>query len=1061
MITAQQLNDTEQTNTDIAMPVQASNSAIPEAMVPQASTSEATITSSIDEPKANMNNWPKIQEALSQGYSRQEVSSFLSSSQGLDPNEADKQIVESVQQKIKQATNQGYNLEEVRDYLITSRYDGSVIDSAIKMSQVPKAYKIYQWDPNTKAEEAQDLSDLYKNVYGKYSTFGKQLGGIFNEEMGREARREVNQLNVSIADKLNKDFGLDTFIDPNTGELMLRDESGVVNEVDSSMLNDIFNSKLEIAGAMTGAATGAAAGGNIGAAAGAVIGGVAGNLTGIGLVLPEEAVTVPAGAAIGRAIGTAAGAIAGSMGGSALGKAADMTLNAFQLKEQLEGSLYLSQMKEAAVFDAAAGAIGLTIFKMGKAGYKTLAKAYDFVVAGNKEGAYKALVDNLLLTDDQAKEIVGNWETVTGKEAPGKSFEEKAVGVLATTQQGAESFVGYATSKDPKAAMQVITDIDKRAKDIVKLADNVADENVGQLVREQLGEHVKDVKNYYGQVKQIAADAIDGTDFRFDYDKLAIDPVLKSIEKGISNPIRQEQFLLYSQRIANASEDRTFSGLVNLRQAVNDFKYSRTKLKTPDLDAINKVLNKIDTQIAKGAKEYMPEQGNAWLKQFSNAKTQYSKMKQMEGNVLYKALNRKGITEEGVQKFFGKYINALDDTFIEVMEKLPSNTKTKVEGAVVKNYIDRYTLGYATDKQALHFPEISRALQNLNISTPQAKYLKESIDGMAKVFKNDVNLSKISGNIAVPKFQSYLTIDPVMRAKYEIASGVFNWAKTKALGKEANNLALLRKLEKVLENPMSFDATDKFLKSMPAQQQEGMKLLVDELRVALKTKPNPQKQVVKMYKQTASGKISPTNGVLGKGVYLVDKVKKPNPTSKVVAQEVDMRTLATVDDISNLVGRTITENDLKEISGLQSQLVERGFKGIRLESKAMLFTDDVTRQIVKQPEAGKTFYRGVDGDFLDKEFTFWTDRKDQAQAYAEGAALTNTGKNPKVLEKVMKDGKGKNIETEILEALEEGLDFDEVAKEIMVREDLDWVEYMHPSTKGEDHLVRVVRNKQK
>ena len=47
----------------------------------------------------------------------------------------------------------------------------------------------------------------------------------------------------------------------------------------------------------------------------------------------------------------------------------------------------------------------------------------------------------------------------------------------------------------------------------------------------------------------------------------------------------------------------------------------------------------------------------------------------------------------------------------------------------------------------------------------------------------------------------------------------------------------------------------------------------------------------------------------------------------------------------------------------------------------------------------------------------------------------------------MKDGKGKNP--------------DEVAKQIMKQEDLDWVEFMHPSTEGEDHLVRVVRNKKK
>lgn len=889
--------------------------------------------------KTNMNNWPKIQEALSQGYSRQEISSFLANDQGLDPDEADKQIVESVQQKIKSATEQGYTLDEVKDYLITSRYDGSVIDNAIKLSKIDKPHKKFQWDPNTPAEEAKDLADLYKNVYGKYSTFGKELGGVLNEDMALEARREVNQLNVSISEKLNNDFQLKTFIDPNSGELMIQNDDGSTQEVESSMLNSLFNSKLEAAGGITGSVAGSAAGAKVGGTVGGIVAGVAGNLTGIGLVLPEEAVTVPAGTAIGAGVGGVVGAYLGGMGGSALGKAADMTLNAVALKEKLEGSLYATQMKEAAIFDAVAGTVGLGIFNAGKGAYKQIVKGFDYVSSGNVKGAYKALTDNLLMTDEQAKEILSNWEKLTNKKAIGKTVEEKALGVIATTQQGAEAIVSEAVSKDPKAAMQLISDIDKRAKDIVKLTDTITDENVGAVVKDELQNYTKDVKNYYGEVRQIASDVIDGTDFRFNYDQLAIEPVLKNIEKEISNPIRQEQFLLYSQRIANASEDRTFSGLINLRQAVNDFKYSRTKLKAPDIEAVNKVLNKIDTQIAKAAKEYMPENSTEWLKQFSNAKTQYAKMKQMESNVLFRALNRKGITEEGVQKFFSKYINSLDDTFIEVMEKLPEKTKAKVEGAVVKNYIDRYTLGYATDKQALHFPEISRSLKGLKITTPEAKYVKDVVDQMANVFKNDVNLSKVSGNIAKPQFDAILGADVVTRAKIEVARGVWGFTKSRLPGKTADNFALLKRMEKILENPMSFDATEKFIKSIPKESQVEMKSLVDTLRSSMKQNPNPTKQIVKMYKQTSTGKITNTNGVLGKGVYLVDKVKNPLPTSKVVAQEVDLRTLATIEDISSLVGRTIDEKEIKDISNIKSLLVERGFKGVRLDGKAVLFSD--------------------------------------------------------------------------------------------------------------------------
>ena len=524
-------------------------------------------TSNAEAPpmQAGNNNWGQIQEALEAGYSRDEVSGYLQQNMGLQADQADKQVIESVQDKIRSAQDEGYSVNEIKDYLIVNRYDGSVIDSAIKGLEAPQGHKKFAWDPNTVAEDAQDMSDLYKNIYGKYSTFGKQLGGAFNEEMGLEARREVNALNVSIATNM-KERGFDTFINPETGDLMVRTEDGMELEVDSSMINDLYNSKFEISGAITGAITGAKTGAKVGAAAGIA----AGNLTGVGLVLPEEVVTGPAGATVG-AIG---GAILGGAGGAATGKALDMTTNALILKEDLEASLYMTQMKEAAIFDGVAGIVGAGIFKMGASGLKHVMRAYDFAIAGNTKGAYNALLDNMLITDDQAKEMVKSWEKHTGIKAPGKSFEEQAIGVIADTEQGAEAFVAHAASKDPRAAMQVVTDIDSRAKDLLSLVDNIADDNIGDLMRNQLTDYTADVKNFYGEVKKLGADAINGTDYRFDYDRLAIDPMLESVSKGVSNPRNKEAFLLHSERIANASQDRTFGGLIELRQAVNDFKYS-------------------------------------------------------------------------------------------------------------------------------------------------------------------------------------------------------------------------------------------------------------------------------------------------------------------------------------------------------------------------------------------------------------------------------------------------------------------------------------------------------
>lgn len=884
--------------------------------------------------QAGNNNWGKIQEALEAGYSRDEVSSYLQQNLGVDADQADKQVIESVQDKIKSAQDEGYSTAEIKDYLIVNRYDGSVIDSAIKGLTVPKDHKKFAWDPNTTAEEAQDVADLYKNIYGKYSTFGKQIGGAFSTEMGLEARREVNQLNASIA-KSMQDKGFDTFINPETGDLMVRTEDGMELEVDSSMINDIWNSKFEIGGAIAGAITGAKTGSKVGAG----IGIAAGNMTGVGLALPEELVTGPVGAGVGAIVG----GVVGGAAGASTGKALDMTTNALILKEQLEASLYMTQMKEAAIFDSVAGVVGAGLFKMGASGLKQVMRAYDFALAGNTKGAYNALLDNMLITDDQAREMVKAWEKHTGTVAPGKSFEEKAIGVIADTEQGAEAFVAHAASKDPRAAAQVVSDIDKRAKDLVKLVDSVADDNIGDLMRNQVADYTADVKNFYGEVKQLGAKAIDGTDYRFDYDKLAIDPVLENISKGISDPRKKEAFVLYAERIGNASQDRTFSGLVELRQAVNDFKYSRAKLKKPDIDALNKVINKVDSEIGKTVREYMPDNGKEWLTQFGKAKTEYAKMKQLEGNMLYKLLTRKGISEHQIQLGLKKYIDSLDGTFMEVMEKLPTKTRAKAEGAVMKQYVDRYTLGQATDKQAIHFPMISRALEGVKMETAEAKHVKTAVDEIAKIFKNDVNLSKVSGNIAVPKFQSYLTTDPIVRLKFEVASGVFNYIKTKIPGKQANNMALLKQLEKTLENPMHVNTVNKFIKSMPKESQEGVKTLVDQLRVEMAKNPARQQDFVNMYKQSASGKLVTSNGQLGKGVYLVDSVKNPSPTAKVIKHEVNMSKMATLEDISALVGREIDVKEVRNLPNINKTLQEKGYIGIRLEGKAMLFPETITK----------------------------------------------------------------------------------------------------------------------
>ncbi len=945
-------------------------------------TDELVVTVRPQKPSTlGNNNWSKIQKALSEGYSREEISAYMQKELNVPADEADMQVIDSVSEKIKQATSQGYSLDEVKNFLIENRYDGRVIDSALALQQKPKTWKKFEWDPNTPAEEAQDIADLYSSVYGKYSTMGKQVGGFFNEDMGIEARREVNQLNASIAKKL-QDQGLNAYINPANGEVMLQDENGQETEVDSSILNGLYNSKSEIGGAISGAIAGAKLGNKA--------------------PLRARPYTVPAGT------------ILGSMAGASIGKAADLTINAAILKEDLENSLYMTQMKEAAIFDGVAGVVGAGIWRLGAAGGKSIMRAYDFALAGNTDGAYKALLDNMQISEDQAKEIVQNWEKLNGTPA-GKNFKEQAINVIARTQKGTEGYVQYAATSDPKLAQSMISNIDERAKGLYKAIDTVSDDNVGNFVRQDLKAYKDDVKEFYGLVKNQGVDAINGTDFRFDLEKTAVEPVMKNISAKISNPAMRDRFLNYAARIDSATQVRTFEGLVDLRQAVNEFKYSKTGLNNDDIVALNSVLNKIDGQIAKAVKEYMPENGKEWLTNFSKAKEEYSKMKLLERNVLYRYVTKKGVTEAGIQKALSKYATNKDvdsETFNALVDTLSPAVRAKVEGAAIKNLTSKYTLGEEVDFQAVHFPALANHLKELNITTPEGKALASVIDDMAKVFKNDVNLSKISGNIAVPRFQSYLTTDPVVRVKYEVASHVFNAIKRYAPGKQANNLALLNKVQKLLEDPLHSKTADQLIKAMPKESQEEMRSLVKQLQVEAAKNPAKRQDFVNMYKQSANGKFTVTNGALGKGVYLVDKIKNPSPSAKIIKREVNMSRMATLEDIGSVIGREVSEKDLRNVPDLQQKLVDAGYLGIRVEGKAMLFPETtvgtktvksmpakVEERIVSRYAPIKETASTINPNRTD--FNYVTSNEEILGAYSGSGAIRNdfvAPKNAKILD---------------------------------------------------------------
>lgn len=890
----------------------------------------------------NTDEWRNLQGYLSSGASRDQIAKTIATEQGMEEKDADLQVVKTLANKARQAYKDGANEAQVLNYMLSKGYDRNLANSAVQSAQFTKRWELYDWTPNKNPEQAEDLVGLYKNVYSKYSTDLKGITGLLgSRRAAADYANDIADINNSMVKYLNKQ-GFNASLSPSTGEVMITSEDGYQQEVSPALLDTLWNSKYEIVGSTSGALAGAQMGARFAAMA----------------PLPPNQAGLIARAAIVGGFAYGGGAI-----GGAAGRGLDLAMNSYQLKEELEAGFYFNQMTEAGLADIVMGTVGATVLKTGAAGVKATSKnvlrAYDFVAAGNKQGAVSELRKILHLSDDQAKEIVDQFEsklqtqlTTTNRIGRTRNFtpEEREIAALASTQQGAESIVRQATANNPQAANAIKISIDKRAKDINAAIENISDPNTGALIRQDLNTYQKDVKDFYGTVKQQGADAIDGTDFRFDINPLAIQPMIKSIQKGM-NPRNQELFMAHVLRIEDATTNRTFSGLLDLRQAINDFKYSKTGLKTPDIDAINKVINKIDVQINKAAKQYMPD-AKQWAENWQTAKTEYAKMKQLEENVLFKRIQSSANNEAGIQRVLNKWGNDTDvdkETFNAVAERLSPKTRSLAETAAIKNLANKYTYGTLGDYQATNFVALNDAIKELNLTSNEAKYFASLVDEMSKLFKNDPNLSSLSGNLVIPRPATALTDDLATKARWSIMSTIWNEILNVIPGRQANSKALVKHLGNVLENPMHFKSAEDLIKAMPETSRNEMRSLINELRAQTAKQPAKQTQKLRMYKQTKSGKLVVTDGALGKGVYLVDKVVKPNPDSKVISHEVDLSRLANTDTISSIVGRQVSEKEIRTLPEIQQKLRDAGYLGIRSEGKAMLFPELIPGNSFSKP----------------------------------------------------------------------------------------------------------------
>ena len=167
------------------------------------------------------------------------------------------------------------------------------------------------------------------------------------------------------------------------------------------------------------------------------------------------------------------------------------------------------------------------------------------------------------------------------------------------------------------------------------------------------------------------------------------------------------------------------------------------------------------------------------------------------------------------------------------------------------------------------------------------------------------DLYRVNCQITIPKFQSYLTVDPVVRAKFEVASGIFNYIKSKAPGDANRQLALVRATSKLLEKPLDV---------------QNFKYLQDQVF----DDSNLSKQILELQREAASNKAKEIDvGTPKVKIYTGGKLKGTNQIDSIPQHRI--LTLAQAREIAE------TESITLDSKSLDAILIQHGFKAI-LES---------------------------------------------------------------------------------------------------------------------------------
>jgi len=528
----------------------------------------------------------------------------------------------------------------------------------------------------------------------------------------------------------------------------------------------------------------------------------------------------------GKLLTVAGGLVIGGSGGGSTGAGLDYLHAANKLQQEIEGAAMAQQMKlgaEAGVIgEAVGGPAAWALFKalkpivkpvwdggkwVTRQNMRIIKKTADYIINGNSAGARELLSRTFFISEQELDDIVRQVESV-GVKVPGITQDDKRIAATVMTQPGGEQIAAAASDLSFQTGQSISRGIGTRANQVLEGAKDIAGENAGKYIEEDLANYEQSVTQLANDVKDIAYDSPRANTWGFDMNAMLIAPLKNDFYRTIKNKDLQTTYRRAMENLYKNTTGRHLGDLLEVRELMVQMRNSKGFTATGQF---NQMLKHVDDAIDDGARATLDEP-EVWLKNYKDVKLQQAELHAVKDNALYTVLTKPGVTDDQIASAFTKYGPGLDDTMHRVMSKLPVETQRRAEGLVIDKLAEKYTAGMPGEMRATQFPMLAQQLERYRFTTPEARKYKEAILELADVFKNDVMLGRQSGQLNMPAFQSYLTTDPVVRMQFAAASTMFNAVMSRVpyLDK-TKQIALVRKTASLLKEPTNAKAINELI----------------------------------------------------------------------------------------------------------------------------------------------------------------------------------------------------------------------------------------------------------